>query len=656
MMLKKPEHRQENNRRTMVASATTQLESMPCYATVAAQPDNRMPCDNGIVALESRRMPHDMDPVLSEPVSTSYCMGTMTVSPEPVWCDKGVSQMYPEGSCSDVGALVQPQRKQFSNEAAELQARTTRCNAKATIKQALEVSRCVKTEVMQMDMTLSGVEATAVQPRTSLWELGVSELMSGSMRQLTRADITQPGGTSCNIGTIVHQEKIASNMEAPSTQPESKPHVRAVALHPGIVPHNIESTVIQKDKLLRDVGAVVKQPFWTPCDFPPTPAKQDGGAVKLRPKTMWCNNAAAVALPREMLPVDRAAKIQLQRISHDAAPRAAQPGRMREDGATAAVWPASRVLDFDSKNKFQHRNPMHQDVCSERNDNEGDVGRLSVPQAASSVMPDNDNVFSLWRHGRCWSAAACRLENLLPHLTGSEEVVEDVFGETLSLDLPCTGDWIFLRVTAIHNECHFWAQLPYGCNFKPHERTQWDEPIQGGPIKDVPARHLAISQSYTFMLRDLQQHYSRHGLSHHQQILPACGELVAARLSSNGLFYRGRVCDVIPEICSVKVFFLDLGNTECLRKDDVFQLLPQFLHIPFQAVEVFLYGLEPVPGENIRRIAREFFEDIVVGKLMVAHVMRRSPSDELWVLLYLMGVPTSPINRLLLDEGFCVPQ
>uniref|UniRef100_UPI00358DDC3E tudor and KH domain-containing protein-like n=1 Tax=Myxine glutinosa TaxID=7769 RepID=UPI00358DDC3E len=188
--------------------------------------------------------------------------------------------------------------------------------------------------------------------------------------------------------------------------------------------------------------------------------------------------------------------------------------------------------------------------------------------------------------------------------TGLDGVAEDVFGETHSLDLPCAGDWIYLQVTAIHNECHFWAQLPYGCNPKPPGETQWAEPMQGGPIEDIPARHLAISQSYTSMMRDLQQHYRQHGLSHSQQDLPACGELVTAWLSSSGLFYRGRVCDVLPEISSVKVFFLDLGNTECLRKDDLFQLLPRFLRVPFQAVQVFLYELEPVPGESIRRTAR----------------------------------------------------
>uniref|UniRef100_UPI00358FE86B uncharacterized protein n=1 Tax=Myxine glutinosa TaxID=7769 RepID=UPI00358FE86B len=234
-----------NNIRTTVASATTQLESMPSYIMAAVQ-QNKMPCDYGIAALESGRMPHDMDTLVNEPMSTSSYIGTM--SPEPMWCDVGVLQMHPEVPWCNVGATVQQQRRQFSIEAAELQARSTRCNVKATIKQPLEMSRCDKTKVMQMDKTLFGVEATAVQPSTSLWELGATGLKSGCVQHFTRADITQPGGTSCNVGTVVRQEKIASNAGAPPTQPERNPHdVREVALHPGIVPRNVGSAVIQKD-------------------------------------------------------------------------------------------------------------------------------------------------------------------------------------------------------------------------------------------------------------------------------------------------------------------------------------------------------------------------------------------------------------------------
>ena len=44
----------------------------------------------------------------------------------------------------------------------------------------------------------------------------------------------------------------------------------------------------------------------------------------------------------------------------------------------------------------------------------------------------------------------------------------------------------------------------------------------------------------------------------------------------------------------LQVFYLDFGNTEWISARDTFEILPQFLHLPFQAIECFLHNVEPV--------------------------------------------------------------
>ena len=54
-----------------------------------------------------------------------------------------------------------------------------------------------------------------------------------------------------------------------------------------------------------------------------------------------------------------------------------------------------------------------------------------------------------------------------------------------------------------------------------------------------------------------------------------------------------------------QVFYLDFGNTEWLSVRDIHEIQPQFLHLPFQAIECFLHNVEPVgDGETWSKEAK----------------------------------------------------
>ena len=43
--------------------------------------------------------------------------------------------------------------------------------------------------------------------------------------------------------------------------------------------------------------------------------------------------------------------------------------------------------------------------------------------------------------------------------------------------------------------------------------------------------------------------------------------------------------------CLFQVFYVDYGNTGVLEEKDIRKLTPEFMHLPHQAVECFLYGV-----------------------------------------------------------------
>lgn len=48
----------------------------------------------------------------------------------------------------------------------------------------------------------------------------------------------------------------------------------------------------------------------------------------------------------------------------------------------------------------------------------------------------------------------------------------------------------------------------------------------------------------------------------------------------------------------VQVFYVDFGNKEFVSDISIRNIDPQFLHLPFQALECFLVDIEPVGGRD----------------------------------------------------------
>ena len=78
---------------------------------------------------------------------------------------------------------------------------------------------------------------------------------------------------------------------------------------------------------------------------------------------------------------------------------------------------------------------------------------------------------------------------------------------------------------------------------------------------------------------------------------PVLGQLVCAKFSQDGVWYRARVVEVLS-LSSFKVRFIDFGNSEGTDVTRIRPFTPEFMHIPAQAVHCCLSGFAGSYGNS----------------------------------------------------------
>ncbi|CAB3366045.1 Hypothetical predicted protein [Cloeon dipterum] len=103
------------------------------------------------------------------------------------------------------------------------------------------------------------------------------------------------------------------------------------------------------------------------------------------------------------------------------------------------------------------------------------------------------------------------------------------------------------------------------------------------------------------------------------ELLPALGELVIAK--SNDRFFRARVIDIIDDEIPPKatVFCVDYGFEREINFDQIWKMLPELLHSPFQAVQFLVrnFGFPITEGKTIDAVCESIdFEHAVLIKVL----------------------------------------
>ncbi|XP_047110517.1 uncharacterized protein LOC124787717 [Schistocerca piceifrons] len=163
------------------------------------------------------------------------------------------------------------------------------------------------------------------------------------------------------------------------------------------------------------------------------------------------------------------------------------------------------------------------------------------------------------RHGRCYKGSNCRKEHVLSHPGGWISDKEEVFQEAFSqVVLPEVGETIYLQVTCVIRINLFYIILNVDDN--------------SGEETLLTLNRYINDKDNLKNLRKLK-------------VTPAVGQLVLAHYHQDGIWYRARVIDTDNDNNLVQVFFVDYGNTEWVSEIYVRDIEPQYLHLPFQAIE-----------------------------------------------------------------------
>ncbi|XP_052780968.1 uncharacterized protein LOC128217691 isoform X2 [Mya arenaria] len=298
-------------------------------------------------------------------------------------------------------------------------------------------------------------------------------------------------------------------------------------------------------------------------------------------------------------------------------------------------------------NPLEKWNPMEDDFLSRRNNYEMDVDDVGV--ATTGYKARDEMVCKFYSSGRrCWKGDRCRFKHIA-EVSGVTNLQEEVYAicDHQEEILPDPGSWVAMDITTIISPGRFYTILPMG-------KGSLNSLSSGSSSRTTSVfEQQECEETLDDLLSSLNTEYSNKSTFHTgSEYLRALGEIVVARYSQDSQWYRARIVEVDEE--KVKVFYVDFGNTEWLADREVCDIKPEFLHLPFQALECFLTSIAPAHASNTwPKEASQFFRELVDGKTLVAHVKSRLWNGPLMVELFDTSEEVDiNISKRLVEEGY----
>ncbi|XP_064632258.1 uncharacterized protein LOC135490748 [Lineus longissimus] len=307
--------------------------------------------------------------------------------------------------------------------------------------------------------------------------------------------------------------------------------------------------------------------------------------------------------------------------------------------------------DADEVEKLKNWDPMEEDYLSERNSLMVDVDDASV--ALTGYKSENSQrpckFYGKTKAG-CVRGDRCLFAHVDPSDNGyraGEKGEAYCLIDTDTIQVPDEDNWMPVAVSAIFNPGRFYVNFPCGTqSFLNREKD--DEGYEGS--SHLPSSH---RETLEMMSESLNEHYCKIIRRDRQLMGLAPGEIIAAQFSEDTSWYRAKVLDADTDSRTVEVFYVDFGNSEWISEDRVRLMEPQFLHMPFQAIECFLSNVEPIDGLAWSKESRDYFQKLVDGKRLFAHVISKNLNGVLRLDLYdTENEEDIYINKHLVQSGY----
>ena len=294
-----------------------------------------------------------------------------------------------------------------------------------------------------------------------------------------------------------------------------------------------------------------------------------------------------------------------------------------EESSNREVPPVSDVSKQVAGNVACVWNPMSEDYYSEFNTLYHD-DEDSCYVVTGYKAQDETRVCKFYaKEGMCFRGETCQKEHIHLNPDGWTMDRDKMFQDSFSkLVLPDVQDSILIQVTHITQVNKFYAII---CD----EHQSYCDRVQ---VKRVDTEEDEDDEREE-TLKTLNDYMNeKHNVKAMKRctIMPAVGQIVVARFSKDGRFYRARVVDnTDTHLC---VCYVDYGNKEWVSDSDVRAIEPKYLHLPFQAIECVLANVGDV-SESTE--AHEFLARLVYNKTLYAQVISQVDSvPRLEILLW----------------------
>ncbi|XP_064100446.1 uncharacterized protein LOC135211173 [Macrobrachium nipponense] len=225
-------------------------------------------------------------------------------------------------------------------------------------------------------------------------------------------------------------------------------------------------------------------------------------------------------------------------------------------------------------------NPMVAEFLAEENNINLD-NECAETVLAGIKNTDERRLCKFFREGRkCPRGEACQWEHVR-YRDGVTSEREPVFYlSTDNYELPKVGAALAAIVTNVVSPSQFYAYFPHG--MRDLRELQVDV-ASGVDQETLESLGEAMHKHYKYSLPELSA------------CLPAVGELKVVHCTRDGKedFYRVRILEIQRETnyTVLKVFFIDYGEFLWVKEQQIRPMVPQFSHLPPQAVECYLEDL-----------------------------------------------------------------
>ncbi|XP_064455997.1 tudor domain-containing protein 1-like [Ornithodoros turicata] len=188
------------------------------------------------------------------------------------------------------------------------------------------------------------------------------------------------------------------------------------------------------------------------------------------------------------------------------------------------------------------------------------------------------------------------------------------------LEMPGDGQKVLVQVSAACSPGAFYVILPYG--------VQNVDQLVGGVSEKGTCPNLRM------LCNKLDEHYGRTTPDKLQSIFQ--DEIVAALERKRNCWHRARVTNIRGT--TLEVLFVDFGFKRNVDLQDVRELTPEFLQLPFQAVKCHMHGLQPrcSPGAKMwSNQSHQAFVGLVSRQVLLCEVVKAF-SELLQVRLFVL--------------------